>query len=103
MSIHEYRLIGAGWFLLIAFLTIFWYFTLQRLGQVLRDNLPPGSPGAPGPGIGGLFIFVFRGDFVQSRNPRLVEVCKKLRKLLWGYVGGVLAFIVFVVKLHSYL
>ena len=100
MSIHEYRLVAGGWFLLILFLTIFWYATLRRLSEVLKDHLKSTRSHQSISGIPGLFLFIFRGEFKQTGDARMVAVCGRLRQLLYGYVGAVIAYFVFLAVCH---
>lgn len=103
MNPFEYRMIAAGWLLMLVFLTLFWFLTLKRLSQLLKENL--GSAGAPtlGPGIYGVFQFIMRGDFEKTRNEKLISVCGRLRQLLYGYLGVTGAYIVFLVLMRPHL
>jgi hypothetical protein len=102
MNPFEFRMIAAGWLLLLIFLTIFWYLTLKRLSQLLKDNLTETQARKIGPGIMGIFRFIIRGDFEATRNDRLIPVCRKLRQLLYGYLGVVGAYVVFVVLMRPH-
>jgi hypothetical protein len=100
MSTHEYRLIAIGWSLLIVFLTFFWYATLTRLSVVLKERLAATRSHQSLSGLPGVFLFLFRGDFKQTGDERLVAVCRRLRQLLYGYLGAIGAYIVFLVIFH---
>lgn len=97
MSIEEYHLVAVGWSILIVFLTLFWYATLRRLSQVLNDRLNATRSHHSISGLPGVFLFIFRGEFKQTGDERLIAVCRRLRQLLYGYVGSILAYIVFLV------
>jgi hypothetical protein len=97
MSIQEYYMVAGGWFLLILLLTIFWYASLSRLSEVLRENIKNTRSRETVPGIGGLFLFIFRGEFKQTTDVRLRAVCKKLRSLLYAYLGTIGAYVVFLI------
>jgi len=97
MSTHEYHLVAVGWAILIVFLTLFWYATLRRLSVVLKEHLATTRSHQSITGLPGVFLFLFRGDFKRTGDERLVGVCLRLRKLLYGYLGAVAAFIVFLV------
>jgi len=96
MSTHEFRLIAAGWFLVLLFLTIFWYATLSRLATILKER-PGVTRSGSGSDFTSLFLFIFRGEFNQTGDARLIGVCKRLRSLLYGYLGGIFAYLVFLV------
>lgn len=98
MSVHEYRLIAGGWLILVIFLTLFWFFTLRRLAEVLKERLPT-SRALPTT-FGGMFLYLFRGDFKAAGDPRLTAVCLRLRQLLYGYVGSIGAYFVYLVVFH---
>jgi hypothetical protein len=100
MSLHEYRLVAAGWFILILVLTIFWYATLSRLSVVLKEHLSATRSHQSVSGFIGLFLFLLRGEFKQTGDERIVSVCRKLRQLLYGYLGVTGAFFVFLVIYH---
>jgi hypothetical protein len=97
MSIEEYRLVAGGWFLLILFLTVFWYATLRRLEGVFKEHLDATRSHQSIGGLTGMLQFIIRGDFRRTGDERMVGVCQRLRKLLYGYLGSVAAFIVFLV------
>jgi hypothetical protein len=97
MSSYEYRLVAGGWFILIVVLTIFWYAMLRRLAVILKERLASTGSHRSIDGMGGMFLFIFRGEFKSTGDERLVTFCRKLRSLLYGYLGGVGAFIVFVI------
>jgi hypothetical protein len=96
----EFRMIAAGWLLLLVFLTLFWYLTLKRLSLLLKENLSATQAGKIRPGIMGIFRFIIRGDYEATRDERLIPVCRKLRQLLYGYLGVVGAYVVFLVVMH---
>jgi hypothetical protein len=100
MSTQEYYFVAGGWFLLILLLTLFWYASLTRLAEILQENIKRTRSRNTVPGLGGLFLFIFRGEFKQSSDQRLVAVCKKLRTLLYAYLGSIGAYIVFLVFMH---
>lgn len=87
---------------MLVFLTLFWYLTLKRLEQLLKENLD--SPGSPklGPGIYGVFQFIMRGDYEKTRNDKLIGVCGRLRQLLYGYLGVTGAYVVFLVLMRPH-
>ncbi len=95
MSANEYRIVATVWPILILFLTLFWFFTLRRLSVVLKDQITRMRLRRPISGVSGMFLFIFRGEFEQTRDERLVAVCRRLRSLLYGYVGSIAAYIVF--------
>jgi hypothetical protein len=97
MSSHDYHLIAAGWSLVIIFLTLFWYATLRRLSVVLKEHLAATRSHQSLSGIPGVLAFLFRGDFKRTGDERLVSVCRRLRQLLYGYIGAIGAYIVFIV------
>ena len=97
MRVEEYRLVVAGWFLLILLLTIFWYATLRRLSKVLKEHLRATRSSQPVPGFLGLALFILRGEYRQTGDDRLIGVCRRLRNLLYGYLGSIGAYIVFLV------
>jgi hypothetical protein len=97
MSIHEYRLIAAGWFLLLAFLTIFWFVTLRRLAQIIKERLPYSPSAKSISGFSGMFRFLIRAEYQQTRDKQLIAICKRLRQLLYGYLGAIGAYLVFLV------
>ena len=97
MSTEEYRLVAAGWSLLILLLTIFWYATLRRLSEVMKEHLSATRSHQSIPGFFSLFLFILRGEYKQTGDNRLIGVCHRLRKLLYGYLGSIGAYIVFLV------
>ncbi len=102
MSLEEYRLVAAGWFLLIFFLTVFWYFTLRRLAQIFKERFAATRSHEPAPeGVLGLARFLIRGDFRNTGDERMAALCRRLRQLLYGYLGSVGAYIVFLVIFRS--
>ncbi len=91
-------MVVVGWGILIVFLTLFWYMTLTRLGKIFKEHLAAtGSNRSIPEGLVGLFLFVIRGDFIKTGDPQFADVCRRLRKLLFGYVGVVIAYFVFTV------
>jgi hypothetical protein len=100
MSNHEYHLIALGWSVLIIFLTVFWYATLSRMKVILKERLSETRSHQSVSSLSGVFLFLFRGEFKQTGDERLVSVCARLRSLLYGYIGGVGAYIVFLVIMH---
>jgi len=101
MSVHEFRLIAAGWFLLILLLTIFWFAMLHRLSAVLKERLASTRSHRSIKGPMGVVLFLFRSEFKQTGDERMIAVCSRLRRLLYGYLGGVGAYIVFLVIMHT--
>ncbi len=102
MSIEEYRWVAAGWFLLIFFLTVFWYFTLRRLAEVLKERITATRSHEPAPeGVLGFARYLIRGDFRQTGDERMAALCRRLRQLLYGYLGSIGAYIVFLVIFQS--
>jgi hypothetical protein len=100
MSTHDFHLIAAGWFLLILFLTMFWYATLRRLSVVLSERLKSTGSKESIPGIPGLFLFIFRGEYKETGDARLIGICHRLRQLLYGYIGAIGAYIIFLILMH---
>jgi hypothetical protein len=101
MSSQEYHMVADGWLLLILFLTMFWFLTLRRLETVLKEHLSSTRSHQAISGLPGLFRFVIRGEYNRTGDERLVSVCNKLRKLLYGYLGVVIGYIVFLVLYRS--
>jgi hypothetical protein len=98
MSQYEYRLVAGGWFLLLLLLTVFWFRTLRRLAEVLKERMKStGSHETIPEGTPGLFLYLFRGEFKRTGDERLIGVCQRLRQLLYGYVGGIGVYIIFLV------
>jgi hypothetical protein len=97
MNLHEYYLVAGGWFVLIAFLSIFWFFTLRRLSEVLKDRLKSTKSRQMVSSFSGMFLFLFRAEYKETGDERLIGVCRRLRQLLYGYLGGIGAYIVFLV------
>ena len=97
MSLHEYHLVAAGWLILILFLSVFWYATLSRLSGVLKERLSAKHFRESVPGLRGVFLFIMRGEFKETGDDRLIAVCRRLRQLLYGYLGSIGAYLVFVV------
>ena len=97
MSIQEYHLVAVGWAILIVFLTLFWYANLRRLSVILKEHLATTRSRQSISGLPSVFVFLFRGDFKQTGDDRIVAVCNRLRKLLYGYLGAVGAYVVFLV------
>jgi hypothetical protein len=97
MSHDEYRMIAVGWLLLLLFLTLFWYFTLRKLSQVLTEHLKSTCSHQDIAGLRGLFLFLMRGEYRQTGDERLVAVCARLRQRLYGYLGAIGGYIVFLV------
>jgi hypothetical protein len=96
MSLFKYRMIAEGWLLLIICLTMFWYAVLRRLSEILKERSKVTRSREPAPeGMLGLFMFLFRGDFKQTGDERLASVCRRLRQLLYGYLGAIGAYLVF--------
>jgi len=103
MSIYEYRLVAGGWFLLLVCLTVFWYGTLRRLSDILKERLKNTRSRQPVPeGILGVFAFLYRGEFKQTGDERLAAFCRRLRQLLYGYLGVIGAYIVFLVMFRPH-
>jgi hypothetical protein len=100
MNLYNYRLIAAGWLLLILFLSLFWYATLRRLSVVLKELFASAHSRQSLPGFFGMFLFIIRAEYKQTGNERLISVCQRLRPLLYGYIGVTLAYIVFLVKMR---
>ena len=97
MSEHEYRLIAGGWLLLILFLAFFWYATLRRLSEILKGRLASTRSHQSVSGVIGIILFLFRAEFKQTGDERLINLCLRLRQLLYGYLGSIGAYIVFLV------
>ncbi len=100
MSTQEYYMVAGGWFLLILLLSIFWYASLTRLAEVLHENIKNTRSRETVPGLGGLFLFIFRGDFKLTSDQRLIAVCKRLRSLLYAYLGTIGAYVVFLLMMR---
>lgn len=97
MSNYEFHLIAAGWSLLILILTIFWYVTLRRLSEVLKSHLPSAHSAQSISGCLDVVRFLFSSGFKRTGDDRLIAVCERLRKLLYGYFGSIGAYVVFLV------
>jgi hypothetical protein len=100
MSLYKYRLITGGWGFLIMLLTLFWYFTLRRLSEVMKAHVEATQSRESVPGFAGLFLYLFRGEFKKSDDQRFVAVCRRLRQPLYGYIGAVGAYVIFLVLMH---
>ena len=103
ISIEEFRLIATGWAILIVFLTIFWYATLRRLSVILKERLESTRSHQTVSGMGGLLNFLLRGEYDRTGDQKLIGVCRKLRKLLYGYLGAVGAYVVFMIYCRPHL
>jgi hypothetical protein len=97
MNPYEYRLVAIGWALLLVFLTLFWYATLRRLSGVLKEHLAATRSHQSVTDLRSVVLFLFRGDFKQTGDERLVAVCRRLRQLLYAYLGSIGAYVVFLV------
>ncbi|MGA3171041.1 MAG: hypothetical protein ABSE62_08495 [Chthoniobacteraceae bacterium] len=97
MNASQIHLIAAGWSLLIVLLTMFWFFTLRRLEVILRERLAATRSHQSISGLKDMLAFLLRGNFKQTGDDRLVAVCGKLRKLLYGYLGCLGGYIVFLI------
>jgi hypothetical protein len=102
MNPFEFRMVAAGWLVMLIFLTLFWYLTLTRLAKLLKENLSATQAGKIRPGIAGIFRFIIRGDYESTRDQRLIPVCRRLRRLLYGYIGVVGAYVVFLVMMRPH-
>ncbi len=100
ITVTNYRLILAGGFLLIFFMGVFWYAMLRRLEVVLKERLKSTRSQQVISGFRGMLGFILGGQFKQTGDDRLIGVCKRLRQLLFGYLGLIGAYIVFLVKCH---
>lgn len=96
-------MIAMGWGAMVLFLAIFWWLMLTRLSQVLQERLNNSRSRRRLNGVADLFLFIFRAEFANSDDERLVGVCKRLRRLLYGYLGAVGAYIVFLVLFRPHL
>ena len=85
---------------MIIFLTLFWYFTLKKLSGIVDERLKASRSQRQVNGMKELFLFIFRAEFKETRDQKLISVCSKLRQLLYGYIGGIGAYIVFLVFFH---
>jgi hypothetical protein len=101
VSPEEFRLVAIGWGGLIIFLTLFWYATLNKLSGLLKERLKASGSSQEISGVGSVFRFLIRGSFKQTGDERLVALCMKLRKLLYGYMGATAAYVVFLVIMRS--
>jgi len=101
MSRHEYHLIAIGWSAIILMLTVFWLATLRRLAEVLKQRLEETRSRQTFKGIPGVFMFLIRGEFKETGDQRIMDVCERLRKLLYGYMGATAAYVVFIVIMQS--
>ncbi len=101
MPIHDYRIIAIGWSGLIIFLTIFWVATLSKLTGVLKERLAAAGSRYPITGMPSVIGFILGGGYKNAGDERLVAVCQKLRKLLYGYLGVTIAYIIFMVKIFA--
>jgi len=97
MSIQEYQYVVFGWAIILVFLTIFWYVTLRRLSDILKERLSATRSHQSISGLQDMFLFILRGEFKRTGDERLTGVCGRLRKLLYGYLGSIAAYIVFLV------
>jgi hypothetical protein len=97
MSIQEYDYIAVGWAIILVLLALFWYATLRKLTEILNERLKSIHSNQSISGIPGAFQFLIRGEFKQTGDERLVTVCRRLRQLLYGYLGGIGAYVVFIV------
>jgi hypothetical protein len=100
MSSHEYWLVAGGWAVLIIVLTIFWYATLNKLAGLLKERLKETKSSQPITGVVSVFKYLVRGQFKQTGDERLMALCKKLRQLLYGYIGVTIAYFVFLELMH---
>jgi len=97
MSRHEYILIAAGWFVLLMFLTIFWFVTLRRLAAIIKERLPYDRSVKSVSGFAGMFQFLIRAEYRKTGDNQLIAICKRLRQLFYGYLGAIGAYLVFLV------
>jgi hypothetical protein len=97
MNRSQYDLVAAGWLILLCFLTVFWYFTLRRLEVVLRERLESIRSHQSISGLPSLIKFILWGRYNEVGDERLAGVCKNLRRVLYGYAGSVVGYIVFLV------
>ena len=95
MNPYEYRLVAIGWALLLIFLAVFWYATLRRLSVVLKEHLAATRSHQSITDLRSVILYLFRGDFKQAGDERLVAVCRRLRQLLYAYLGSIGAYVVF--------
>ena len=100
MNPHKYQLIAVGWLILLLFLTLFWYVTLRKLSQVLAEHLKSTRSQRTIPGLGGLLLYLYRTEYKQSGDERLITVCTRLRQRLYGYFGAIAGYLVFLVFFH---
>jgi len=100
MSSYQYHLVSAGWLFLLLFLTLFWYFTLHKLSEVLKERLKSTRSHHAFSGMAGMFRFLIRGEFRDTGDQRLITICTRLRQLLYGYLGGIGAYAVFLAVVH---
>jgi cell division septal protein FtsQ len=97
MNPYEYRLIAAGGALLILFLGVFWYAILSRLSVVLKEHLAATRSHQSLTDLRSVLLFLFRGDFKQSADERLVGVCRRLRQRLAAYLAFIAVYVLFLV------
>lgn len=97
MGVQEYDYIAVGWAIMLVFLTLFWYATLRKLMPLLKERLASTQAKGSITGLPSVFVFIFRGDFKVAGDQRLTTLCKRLRQLLYGYLGAIGAYIVFLV------
>jgi len=100
MSHGEYRIIAVGWLVLLLFLTLFWYFTLRKLSEVLAEHLKSTRSRQSVSGLGAIVRFLFRGEYKQTGDERLISICARLRQRLYGYLGAIGCYVVFLVLFH---
>jgi hypothetical protein len=99
MNPHEYRLVAGGGAILLIFLTIFWYVMLKRLSTLLGERLAGKGKkvGRKLDSVASVFLFLFRDEYKRSGDEVAISVCRRLRSLLYGYLGTIGAYVVFVI------
>jgi hypothetical protein len=97
MGAYEYRLIAGGWLLALVFLGIFWFLILRRLAVVLKEHLDSTRSHYKIDGMRSLIGFLLSGAYNDTGDERQAAFCKRLRMLLFGYLGVIVAYIVFLV------
>lgn len=101
LSPEKFRLIAEGWLALLVFLTVCWGALLRRFAEILKARqLAARSRQETPAGIPGMLRFLLRSGYRHTGDDRLIAVCQRLRNLLFGYLGCVGGFAVFVILMR---
>ena len=95
MNPHEYRLVAMGATILVIVLTLFWYGMLKRFGEVLNERM--GGKGRKLDSVASVVQFLVRAEYMRLGDEQLIAVCKRLRTRLYSYLGGIGAYLVFII------